>query len=298
MDGIINILKPTGITSHDVVGYIRKNYKFKKVGHTGTLDPNAAGVLPVCIGKATKLSQYIMKKNKKYRCQMTFGAETDTLDSYGTVLNRHHTEYIEPERIKKALEEFTGDISQIPPAYSAIKINGQKLYEKARNNEVIEDIPSRVVSISEISIIDYSFPKLTLDISCSSGTYIRSLVRDIAHTLGTVAYMSLLIRTSSGEFKIEDAVTLEELGDVSSINGYIKEMGSIDLDMKDIIIKDTALVSFLNGVYVSQKGIISDLSDFTYENVRVLDTENRLLGIGIIKQKDSIDYLKSDSLLI
>lgn len=298
MDGIINILKPTGMTSHDVVGYIRKNYKFKKVGHTGTLDPNAAGVLPVCIGKATKLSQYIMKKNKKYRCQMTFGAETDTLDSYGTVLNRHHTEYIEPERIKKALEEFTGDISQIPPAYSAIKINGQKLYEKARNNEVIEDIPSRGVTISEISIIDYSFPKLTLDISCSSGTYIRSLVRDIAHTLGTVAYMSLLIRTSSGEFKIEDAVTLEELGDVSSINGYIKEMGSIDLDMKDIIIKDTALVSFLNGVYVSQKGIISDLSDFTYENVRVLDTENRLLGIGIIKQKDSIDYLKSDSLLI
>ncbi len=297
MDGIINILKPTGMTSHDVVGHIRKNFKFKKVGHTGTLDPNAAGVLPVCIGRATKLSQYIMKKSKSYRCEMIFGAETDTLDSYGAVLKRQPTGHINLDEIKKNLIKFTGNISQIPPAYSAIKINGQRLYQKARNNELIEEIPSRTVNISEIKIVDYSFPKLTLDINCSSGTYIRSLVRDIAHALDTVAYMSLLIRTASGEFILENAVTLEELN-IDSIKNHITNMKNIKLDMRDIIIRDTALVSFVNGAYVSQKGIISDIADFGYDNVRVLDQQNKLIGIGIIKQKDSIDYLKSDSLLI
>ena len=153
MDGIINILKPSGMTSHDVVSFIRKNLNIKKVGHTGTLDPNAAGVLPICIGKGTKLSQYIMQKQKKYRCEMIFGKSTDTLDSYGKVTDVKETENIEFEKIKSILDKFHGEIQQVPPAYSAIKIDGVRLYEKARKGQEIKEIPSRVALFLYFSVV-------------------------------------------------------------------------------------------------------------------------------------------------
>lgn len=298
MDGVINILKPTGMTSHDVVGYIRKNFNIKKVGHTGTLDPNAAGVLPICIGKGTKLSQYIMEKEKNYRCELIFGKTTDTLDSYGEITQKKEIEEINLQEIKKSLSGFIGNISQVPPAYSAIKVNGVKLYEKARKGIEISDIPVRNVKIKDIKIISYDFPRLMIDVKCSSGTYIRSLVRDIGESLDSHAYMSLLIRTASGEYEIQNALALEEL-DFEVLTKNLVRLRDVKLKMKDIKIKSTALKAFINGNYISEKGIISHFPSYEiHENVRVLDDLDNLIGIGIIKEKDSVKYLKSDTLLI
>ncbi len=297
MDGIINILKPSGMTSHDVVSYIRRNLKQKKVGHTGTLDPNAAGVLPICIGKGTKLSQYIMQKQKKYRCELIFGKNTDTLDSYGTVTETKLTDTIKIEDIKEILEKFQGDITQIPPAYSAIKVNGIRLYEKARKGEKIEEIPSRLVTIYNIDIVNYVFPRLMIDVTCSSGTYIRSLVRDIAENLGTVGYMSLLIRTKSGEFDIENSIALEELNNIK-LNENLILLSEINLNMSDVIIKSSAKIAYVNGCEVSSKGLLSDINQYTNQKVRVFDDSNSFIGIGFVKNKDSENLLKSDTLFI
>lgn len=298
MDGVINILKPTGMTSHDVVGFIRKNFKIKKVGHTGTLDPNAAGVLPICIGKGTKLSQYIMEKEKSYRCELVFGKTTDTLDSYGQIVSEKIIDPIEFYDIEKTVKTFIGQISQIPPAYSAIKVNGVKLYEKARKGIEINNIPIRTVKIYDINIISYEFPRLMMDIRCSSGTYIRSLVRDIGEKLESPSYMSLLIRTKSGEFKIEEALAIEELSE-DILNEKLTSLKDIKLNMKDITLKSSASVSYINGSYVSQKGIKSNLDEYeAQENVRVFDELGSFIGIGKIREKDSVKYLKGDTLLI
>lgn len=298
MDGVINILKPTGMTSHDVVGFIRKNFKIKKVGHTGTLDPNAAGVLPICIGKGTKLSQYIMEKEKSYRCELVFGKTTDTLDSYGQIVSEKIIDPIEFYDIEKTVKTFIGQISQIPPAYSAIKVNGVKLYEKARKGIEINNIPIRTVKIYDINIISYEFPRLMMDIRCSSGTYIRSLVRDIGEKLESPSYMSLLIRTKSGEFKIEEALAIEELSE-DILNEKLTSLKDIKLNMKDITLKLSASVSYINGSYVSQKGIKSNLDEYEAQvNVRVFDELGSFIGIGKIREKDSVKYLKGDTLLI
>ncbi|MBP2026447.1 tRNA pseudouridine55 synthase [Acetoanaerobium pronyense] len=298
MDGVINILKPTGMTSHDVVGFIRKNFKIKKVGHTGTLDPNAAGVLPICIGKGTKLSQYIMEKEKSYRCELIFGKTTDTLDSYGKIISEKLIDPIDFYDIEKTVKTFIGQISQIPPAYSAIKVNGVKLYEKARKGIEINDIPIRTVTIHNINIISYEFPRLMMDIRCSSGTYIRSLVRDIGEKLESPSYMSLLIRTKSGEFKIEEALAIEELTE-DILNEKLTSLKDIKLNMQDITLKSSASVSYINGSYVSQKGLKSTLCEYqAEENVRVFDELGSFIGIGKIREKDSVKYLKGDTLLI
>ncbi len=297
MDGIVNILKPSGMTSHDVVSYIRKNFNIKKVGHTGTLDPNAVGVLPICLGKGTKLSQYITDKQKKYRCEMTFGKATDTLDSYGEITEIKEIDKIEFEKIKDILGKFYGKIEQIPPAYSAIKVGGVRLYEKVRRGQEIKEIPSRTVVIYGIDVIDYEFPRLMIDITCSSGTYVRSFVRDIAEDLGTVAYMSLLIRLKSGEFDIGNSITLEELS-VSELDKNLISISDINLNMENVIIKSTALVSYINGCEVSSKGLLTDIGSYYQQKVRVLDDNNNFIGIGFIKNKNSENFLKSDTLFI
>ena len=297
MNGIINILKPTGMTSHDVVSHIRKNFNIKKVGHTGTLDPNAAGVLPICIGKGTKLSQYIMEKTKNYRCEMIFGKITDTLDSYGQVVDEHELKPIELNCIEDTIKNYIGEIVQIPPAYSAIKVNGVRLYEKARKGEEIDDIPSRKVMIYDIKLIKYSYPRLMIDITCSSGTYIRSLVRDIAKDMDCLAYMSLLIRTKSGEFEIEDSITLEELA-IQGIEKNLLPISKVKLNMDDVVIKASDVVAYINGCELSTKGILTDVDNTISNKVRVFDDSHRFLGIGIMKQKESSTYLKSDSLFI
>lgn len=219
-DGIINLLKPAGITSHDGVSFLRRLTGIKRIGHTGTLDPMAVGVLPLCIGGATRIAEYMDLDYKRYRCEMQLGLETDTLDIWGQTIRDYRKEEIDylkrkniTERsIVKALENFQGNITQYPPKYSAIQVKGKRLYEYAREGIEVE-IKSRRVEIKEIQLIKYDKAKgvVLFDVECSKGTYIRSLCHDLGQALDTAGAMSMLIRTATGPFTLENAVTLEQL---------------------------------------------------------------------------------------
>ena len=211
MNGIIVINKPEGRTSHDMVSFVRRLTGIKKVGHTGTLDPMATGVLPICIGKATKAADMLTNSDKAYSAQMVLGAVTDTQDASGEIVANHSVSVTE-EQIKEAVSCFIGEISQIPPMFSAIKKDGKKLYELARQGIIIEREP-RKVKIYDIQIteIDLENKTVTLDVSCSKGTYIRTLCDDIGKKLGCGAYMNSLVRTKSAGFALSDSHTAEEL---------------------------------------------------------------------------------------
>ena len=211
--GVINLLKPPGMTSHDAVAHVRRVLKTKRVGHTGTLDPAAAGVLPICVGLATRLVESLQSGTKEYLAEATFGYETDTLDAVGETIRVCDASSLSVEQLERACEKFRGEIQQQPPLHSAIKIGGQKLYELARAGGDIE-IPSRSVTISGLEITRFfagERPRAFLRIECSSGTYIRSLVRDIGRALGNAATMTFLSRVRNGKFDLADAVTPEEL---------------------------------------------------------------------------------------
>lgn len=208
---IIPINKPAGITSHTVVNKLRKFYGIKKIGHAGTLDPFATGVLILLVGRdSTKRSQELMRQDKIYRTKLKLGYISDTYDKDG-VIQEYNTQKV-PTRaeIDQMIASFIGEISQIPPMYSAIKINGKKMYELARKGQTV-DIPPRLVNIYDIKVLDYTYPYLTLDIACSSGTYIRSLGYDIGIKLETGAYLETLERIQSGEYNIENCYSLDTL---------------------------------------------------------------------------------------
>ena len=236
MQGLINILKPTGLTSSDVVVRVRGILRHHtgnrlKVGHLGTLDPGAAGVLPIAIGKATRLFDILTNKNKKYRAAITFGKETDTLDSYGIVTSES-TNIPKLNDIEDTIKQFIGNIEQVPPQYSAINIAGKRAYQLARSGIEVE-LKSRRIVINSIDVIDSYHNTFVLDIDCQGGTYIRSLVRDIANSLNSKAYMSYLIRLSCHNMDICDSVTLEEFS--NSINliptdDIISDMPRYDID--------------------------------------------------------------------
>ncbi|MCL2699428.1 MAG: tRNA pseudouridine(55) synthase TruB [Defluviitaleaceae bacterium] len=210
MDGVINIYKEKGFTSHDVVAVARRILKQRKIGHTGTLDPLAEGVLPICVGKATKLADYIMGGIKGYRANITLGVTTDTQDAGGTVLERRDVTVTRAE-IEECVYSFVGSYDQTPPMYSAIKVNGQRLYKLARAGEVIERKPRRV-EISGISVVEFiSDTEAVIDVACGKGTYIRALCADIGEKLGCGAFMSALLRTRSGAFALDSAITLGRL---------------------------------------------------------------------------------------
>lgn len=216
MEGILPVLKARGLTSHDVVFKLRKILHTKKVGHTGTLDPEVDGVLPVCIGKATKVSDYIMDMGKAYYATVTLGESTTTEDQTGEVLESKNVDAsLTNEQIDAALLQFKGEIKQVPPMYSSVKVNGRKLYEYARNNETVER-PSRTVSIYEIERrselhFENGLCSFEIEVKCGKGTYIRTLATDIGKALGYPAHMSRLTRIESGGFKIGDSLTLEEI---------------------------------------------------------------------------------------
>lgn len=222
MDGIINILKPPGMTSHDVVAFIRRRLRLKKVGHTGTLDPNATGVLPICLGKATRLTEYLQDVNKEYRALLRLGISTDTQDADGQILRSHPMPDVQAEDVRRVFRQFSGKISQIPPMYSAVKKNGQRLYELARKGEAIER-EARTVRIFSLHLLTLypdrnGFPSLLFDVVCSKGTYIRTLCADIGQALGGDGHLAFLIRTKSGPFTIATAMTLEEFADCQAMN--------------------------------------------------------------------------------
>lgn len=211
MNGIINVYKEQGFTSHDVVAKLRGILHFKKIGHTGTLDPDAVGVLPVCVGKGTKVCDLLTDKDKTYAAVVKLGVTTDTLDMTGMIQTENPVSVTE-EQIRQVLSHFQGEISQIPPMYSAIKINGKKLYELARQGKEIERKP-RTVVIHKLSLEELCLEKdeFAIEVTCSKGTYIRSLCHDIGQELGCGAAMKSLVRTRVGNFRLEDALTLEQI---------------------------------------------------------------------------------------
>ncbi len=235
MFGILNINKPKNFTSHDVVNKLRKILNIKKIGHTGTLDPLATGVLPVCIGKATKLIQYF-ETNKSYRAYIKLGQTTDTYDIEGKILSTQKVKYNLPG-ITNNLDKFLGEIEQTPPMYSSVHYKGKRLYEYARANQIIEDIPTRKITISSIKLIgvesnDTDNPIIILDIDCSGGTYIRSIAHDLGEMIGCGACLNNLIRTQSGTFKINKSYSLEQIEEFKNTNR-----------LEEFIIKPTNILS-------------------------------------------------------
>lgn len=212
--GFLNIDKPLGLTSHDVVARVRRVYRqatgSKKVGHAGTLDPLATGVLIVCLGSATRLSEYVMHQPKRYRAEVRLGIATTTYDAEGEPTATQDASHITRARLEQVLPEFTGDIQQVPPMYSAIKQGGRKLYELARAGKTVER-PARRVRIESLQVAAFSPPIATLDVTCGSGTYIRSLAHDIGERLGVGAHLAGLRRTQSGDFSSEHAIALDDL---------------------------------------------------------------------------------------
>ncbi len=210
--GIVNIYKEKGYTSHDVVAKMRGILKQKKIGHTGTLDPEAEGVLPVCLGAGTKLCDMLTEKEKVYRVRMLLGQTTDTQDTTGKVLALAEVEADEAA-VQKAIESFIGDYEQIPPMYSALKVNGRKLYELAREGKTVER-QARRVQIREIKIEKMELPQVTMTVTCSKGTYIRTLCHDIGQKLGCGGCMEQLVRIRAGQFRIEESLTLAQMQEI------------------------------------------------------------------------------------
>ena len=213
MDGVLNLIKPPGMTSHDVVAVVRRTLGVKKVGHTGTLDPGVAGVLPICVGRATRLAEFIAGAEKAYRAEITFGVTTDTQDSFGEVQTETDASHLTRGDVAYALTQFQGEIAQIPPMVSAVKVGGKRLYELAREGVEVERA-ARPVTIHRLQLLDFRpgpHPIAFVDVVCSKGTYIRTLAADLGAALGVGAHMSYLVRTRTGGFTLNDAATLEDL---------------------------------------------------------------------------------------
>lgn len=210
MNGIINFHKPQQVTSHDCVALIRRLTGIKRVGHTGTLDPMATGVLPICIGSATRITEYLDQDEKTYCCTMQLGIETDTQDIWGQILRERPVENISPERIAEVVFSFQGDVVQVPPKYSALKVNGKRLYEYARAGQEVE-IKSRHIFISKMSLDGIQGSQITFTATCSKGTYVRTLCQDIGEKLGCGGTMTGLVRLATGMFRLEEAFTPETL---------------------------------------------------------------------------------------
>jgi len=238
MDGIINIYKEKGYTSHDVVAKMRGILRMKKIGHTGTLDPEAEGVLPVCLGKGTKLCDMLTDKTKEYRAVLLLGRETDTQDTTGKVLAEYPVQ-VEEEAVRQAAESFLGTYMQVPPMYSALKVNGKKLYELARAGKEVERA-ARPVEILKLRIEEISLPRVTFSVVCSKGTYIRTLCYDIGKKLGCGGCMESLVRTRVDRFRLEDSLTLtqmEALRDEGRVAEYVVPVDGIFLDLPALFMK-------------------------------------------------------------
>ena len=290
MNGIIIINKNQGYTSHDIVHKIKKISK-EKVGHTGTLDPMAQGVLPILIGKATQCSKYLINHDKIYKVKLKLGIKTDTADSEGNIIEKTEIspEILNEQKILQAINSMKGKQEQIPPIYSSIKVNGKKLYEYARKGQEVE-IKPRQIEIYNIILnnIDKENKIIEYTVNCSKGTYIRSLCEDIAKKLGTIGYMENLIRLKAGEFSIENSITLEEIlnaenpynvleKNIITLEEFFKEKETINLNEK-------RLQLFLNGV---------NLTEQKKDGIYKIYTNNNFIGTGTLKEQK----LKRDIIL-
>ena len=285
--GIINVYKEKGFTSHDVVAKLRGIVGQKKIGHTGTLDPDATGVLPVCLGKATKLCDLLTDKNKTYEAVLLLGKTTDTQDITGEVLEEKSTEALTEEKVREAIEGFIGDYEQIPPMYSALKVNGKKLYELAREGKVIER-KARLVKILDIQILEIDLPKVRMEVSCSKGTYIRTLCHDIGEKLGCGGCMESLIRTRVSTFRIEDAKTLDEIETLKQEGKLAELLVPIDVmfpSYPKITVKDDWKAFAKNGNPLDLKMLKEACGQDEETQVRLYDESGKFIAIYQWKEK-------------
>jgi tRNA pseudouridine55 synthase len=279
MDGVVNIHKPTRLTSHDVVQKLRGILKEKRIGHTGTLDPLATGVLVLCVGKATRIAQYIEAGEKEYKAVMRLGVTTDTLDAEGRVLETRS--YVSPTKdtILDVLKGFTGSIMQQPPAYSAVKVAGVPSYKRARDGKAVP-LPARPVKIHDITLTAYEDPYMSFTVRCSKGVYVRALCADIGERLGMGAHLTSLVRTRSGRFSIEESVSLEQLANmtVASRMGQVLMPTSEALaDFPMVLINEAESARVRHGNHVPcPASLANNISDL----VRVHDTGGRLLAVA------------------
>ncbi|MDF0725141.1 tRNA pseudouridine(55) synthase TruB [Cytobacillus sp. S13-E01] len=286
MDGILLLNKPKGMTSHDCVFKIRKLIKIKKVGHTGTLDPDVTGVLPICIGRATKVVEYVTGKDKTYEAEVTLGFSTITEDSSGEVVERKQvSETISRKQIENVLHSLTGTINQTPPMFSAIKVNGKRLYEYARQGIEVER-PTRQVRISELVLLDdrQVFEGVTISfrfrVTCSKGTYVRTLAVTIGEKLGYPAHMSDLIRTASGEYTLENCFTFEEIEEMvqkGTLASILFPLESALSHLPDFKINDKVAEKVKNGAVLSLPEELFALNDS--EPFRVTDNQGECVAI-------------------
>ena len=297
MDGIINIFKPKGVTSHDAVSMMRRTLGIKKIGHTGTLDPNATGVLPLCVGKGTRISEYLLDVDKEYIGELSLGLSTDTQDSDGKILKRSH-KIVSRDDIYKAFDKFKGEIWQIPPMYSAIRYNGKKLYELAREGKVVNRKVRnvKIYNLDIINILDNK--KVIFYTKCSKGTYIRTLCDDIGEYLGTYGYMSYLIRVGVGDFKIADSYSIDYIENLTK-----EKLKTVILPIDDglshidsLIIEDEFFKKLINGAAIP---LTKDMVKNYSENMPIkIYCKTIFIGIGKIIKKNNEIYIKMDKVLV
>lgn len=278
--GILNVEKEIGFTSFDVVAKLRGILKQKKIGHTGTLDPDARGVLPVCLGNATKLCDMLTEKTKEYEAVMLLGVTTDTLDLSGEVLKEQPVSVSE-EEIRGIINGFWGEQQQIPPMYSALKVDGRRLYELAREGKTIER-KSRTITIHRIEIVSVELPRVTFRVECSKGTYIRSLCQDIGEKVGCGACMESLIRTRSGAFTIENALTLstiEQMMKSGRIEDAILPMEAIFEELEALHVTEQWKVRIDNGNPLELLAFEETITPEEKKQYRIYNVEGRFFAI-------------------
>jgi len=279
MDGIVNVMKPAGMTSHDVVARLRRVYHTKKVGHTGTLDPDAVGVLPVCVGQATRLVEYFTEKDKTYKVIMQFGTETNTQDASGEVTVTTELPSLSKAEFVALTEQFIGEIQQIPPMYSAIKKDGQPLYKLARQGVEVEVEPRPVV-IHGIKVLMYNKESAMLEVHCGKGTYIRTLCQDLGRACGSSAHMTYLMRLSSGMFTIADAVPLARLEQSDTPEQFLQDMNTCLGEMPSVVAVDAKMTErIVNGLSQKARG-----AELLPEGTvcRAVTEQGTLLAIGTV----------------
>lgn len=287
MNGVINVYKEAGYTSHDVVAKLRGILRQRKIGHTGTLDPDAVGVLPVCIGNATKLCDMLTEDTKEYEALLLLGVETDTQDMSGQVLQTREVS-VTADEAEEAILSFTGEYEQIPPMYSALKVNGKKLYELARAGKTVER-KARKVTIGSIKILDMELPSVRILVSCSKGTYIRTLCHDIGRKLGTGGTMQTLCRTRAGTFCIKDALTLkqiEEYRNAGVIEQHILPVDSMFRQFRAVTVKEAFQKLVVNGNPLLAEQTASDRAPDGDEKVRIYDEAGEFYGIYQYRQQE------------
>ncbi|PIU68172.1 MAG: tRNA pseudouridine(55) synthase TruB [Armatimonadetes bacterium CG07_land_8_20_14_0_80_40_9] len=286
MNGILNINKPKGLTSFAVVSFIRRLLSIKKVGHSGTLDPSASGVLIICLGQATKIVEYLLEDDKEYLAEITLGISTNTYDAEGEVIKREEVKGKTQEDVETVLKRFLGEIEQVPPMVSALHFQGKRLYKLARQGKEVKR-PPRKVKIYSLKLIDFKaskFPKFTLKVTCSRGTYIRALATDIGKALSLPAHLSNLKRVRCGPFHLKSALTLEKLEDIKSNNQLKETILPLDVALKhlpEIKVSNQGARKILQGGNPRDKEMVKVSPQLKKgDKARVYNEEGNLLAIG------------------